>query len=232
MALIIFHLQDPQGKPLGDVLADSVGGPGPWQAKSNPCGDIITDLDAGHYEITFSKSGYATLTLPADLGDCGIVTQALQPTGAPTPRPPLPFEPGVPGVLPPIPTRAQVCAVQHSLAGLTYHTTEFGDCPRGSTASSMRRTVQRRARVIARPVIPTSRFLSPKPIVSRARCGLQNSAKATTTPAMTGSASIARLRAKRLRRASSSTARWARTASASVLTRMTLWERPTGGAGA
>ena len=33
------------------------------------------------------------------------------------------------GELPPVPTRAQVCAVQHSLAGLTYHTKEYGDIP-------------------------------------------------------------------------------------------------------
>lgn len=36
---------------------------------------------------------------------------------------------GVPHVLPPRPTRAQVCAVQTSLAGLTYHTSQWGDIP-------------------------------------------------------------------------------------------------------
>ncbi len=82
MALIIFHLQDASGKPIGGVLGSSVGGPGPWQALSNPCGDMITNLQPAHYEITFSKVGYVTRTLPADLGDCGIVTVGLE-SGAP-----------------------------------------------------------------------------------------------------------------------------------------------------
>jgi hypothetical protein len=137
MALVIFRLLDDQGKGIGDVVGNSVGGPGPWAATSNPCGDMITELQGyvsddqpiTHYDITFSKAGYETLTLPADIGDCGVITQALQRSGAPIPIPPIPIPPFVPGTLPPIPTRAQVCAVQHSLAGLTYHTAQFGDVP-------------------------------------------------------------------------------------------------------
>ncbi len=124
MALIIWHCQGPDGKPLGGVVADSEGGPGPWSATSNPCGDIITELaPADDYLITFSKSGYADRTIPAVLEDCGVVTVGLDKAVVP------PFVPGVPGELPPIPTRAQVCAIQHSLAGLTYHTTQFGPIP-------------------------------------------------------------------------------------------------------
>ena len=130
MALIIFHLQDGAGNPLGDVVAQSVGGPGPWAATSNPCGDMITDLQPAHYDITFSKAGYVTRVLPADLGDCGIVTVGLETAGGGPPSPIRPpIHPLPPGVLPPIPTRAQVCAMQTSLAGLTYHTAAYGDIP-------------------------------------------------------------------------------------------------------
>lgn len=118
MALIIFHVEDAYGQPLGDVLGSSVGGPGPWQAVTNPCGDMKTDLAPAHYEITFSKAGYETLTLPADLAECGVVTVGLQQqTTAP------------PSVLPPIPTRAHVCALQTTMAGITYHTTQWGAIP-------------------------------------------------------------------------------------------------------
>ena len=120
MALVLWHVEDTSGRPLGNVFASSVGGPGPWQATSNACGDIVTELAPAHYEVTFSKTGYATLTLPADLEACGVITQALEKAVTPPP---------IPGVLPPVPTRAQVCALQTSLAGLTYHTQEFGDVP-------------------------------------------------------------------------------------------------------
>ena len=54
-----------------------------------------------------------------NLGECGVVLIGL-----------IRKEGGSGGgVLPVVPTRAQVCAVQHSLAGLTYHTREFGDVP-------------------------------------------------------------------------------------------------------
>jgi hypothetical protein len=129
MALIIFHCEDASGHPLGGVLAESEGGPGPWQATSNACGDIITELaPAADYVITFTKAGYAERTIPADLAECGIVTVGLEHATAP-PVGPGTQPPVVPGTLPPIPTRAQVCALQTSLAGLTYPTVEYGDVP-------------------------------------------------------------------------------------------------------
>jgi hypothetical protein len=136
MALVIFHLQDEKGNPLGGVLGESVGGPGPWAAESNLCGDMKTELqgyisedeETTHYDITFTKKGYADRTLAADIGVSGIIYVGLEKSStAPTPVPPESILP--PGVLPPIPTRAQVCAIQHSLAGLTYHTVQFGDIP-------------------------------------------------------------------------------------------------------
>jgi hypothetical protein len=55
----------------------------------------------------------------ATIKNCGIITQALARANGG----------GGGGALPAIPTRAQVCSVQHSLAGLTYHTKEFGNVP-------------------------------------------------------------------------------------------------------
>ena len=125
LPLIVFHVQDTEGEPLGGVVANSTGGPGPWTAApSNACGDIFTHLTpAPDYSITFTKAGYKPVTMPANLKDCGIITQALERGSSGS------GGGGEPGVLPPVPTRAQVCSVQHALAGLTYHTTAFGDVP-------------------------------------------------------------------------------------------------------
>jgi hypothetical protein len=136
MALVIFHLQDEAGKPLGGVVAQSVGGPGPWESVTNACGDVMdpvtqaagVTLEPGHYDVTFSKAGYETLTLPADLAECGIITQALTKATLPG-RPPESVRPPNTGELPPVPTRAEVCALQTSLAGLTYPTLQYGAIP-------------------------------------------------------------------------------------------------------
>jgi hypothetical protein len=77
-ALIIFHVQDPTGAPIGGALLSSVGGPGPWQGLTNPCGDFIAQLAPAHYDITISKAGFVMRELPADLADCGIVTIGLE----------------------------------------------------------------------------------------------------------------------------------------------------------
>lgn len=115
MSLIIFKPVDNlTGAALSGVLLSSVGGPGPWQAVSNACGDCVTDLSPGSYSITFTKLGYADRVLPADLADPGIITVGM--------------DRGV-GPLPPIPIRDQVCALKTSLQGLTYHTTAYGDIP-------------------------------------------------------------------------------------------------------
>lgn len=124
--LVLFHVEDPAGKPISGAAAASTGGPGPWQSTTNPCGDVIDPgegiagvmLSAGDYSVTFSARGYADRTLPVHIA-----------TGGPPIRVGLERQAGGGGVLPPIPTRAQVCAVQHSLAGLTYHTRQYGDIP-------------------------------------------------------------------------------------------------------
>ncbi len=115
MSLIIFKTVDSATmQPVGGVLLSSIGGPGPWQAMSNPCGDCQADLTPGSYTITFSKVGYADRVLPADLADPGVITVGL--------------DRGV-GPLPPVPTRDQVCALKTSLQGLTYQTAQYGPIP-------------------------------------------------------------------------------------------------------
>lgn len=56
-------------------------------------------------------------------GDALVITDANQVIEVTL----VPFEKA--SVLPPVPTRAQVCALKTSLQGLTYHTAEFGDIP-------------------------------------------------------------------------------------------------------
>jgi hypothetical protein len=130
LPLIILHVQDVFGKPIGGVRAAATGDPGPWESVTNNCGDVIdpvtgaagVSLTPAHYEITFSKAGYETLTMPADILDSGIIVQALETNSSNGGG-------GHPGTLPPPPGRTAVCSVQHSLAGLTYHTKQFGDVP-------------------------------------------------------------------------------------------------------
>lgn len=115
MSLIIFRPVDAATmQPLPGVLASSVGGPGPWQARSNACGDIVTNLQPAHYDITFTKPGYTDRTLPADLGDCGVVTVGLDRGVGPLPSPP---------------TRDEILSPRLTFQGLIYDTAEFGLLP-------------------------------------------------------------------------------------------------------
>lgn len=79
-ALIVFHVQDAAGKPIGGALLSSVGGPGPWQGLTNPCGDFIATLSPADYTVTISAQGFAERVLPATLKDCGVVTIGLEST--------------------------------------------------------------------------------------------------------------------------------------------------------
>lgn len=115
MALIVFKTVNlTTMAPLGNVLLSSVGGPGPWQTVSDPCGTAFTDLSPAHYDITFSHPGYETITLPADLGDPGVVTQGLVPTSKP---------------IPPPPSRDQVGNVNLTFQGLIVNTEQYGTLP-------------------------------------------------------------------------------------------------------
>jgi len=122
MALVIFHIEDTTGAPLGGVTATATSLQGNWASTTNTCGDVIdpgsgiagVTLTAGVYSITFSKPGYATHVLPATIGGSGVIRQALD---------------SVAPVLPAAPARATVCGLKTSLAGLTYTTTQYGPIP-------------------------------------------------------------------------------------------------------
>jgi hypothetical protein len=76
--LIAFHVQDPQGRPLGGALIRGQNQPlGDWAGVTNACGDFMANLGAGHYELTVTHPGFQPRTLPADLADSGIVTIGL-----------------------------------------------------------------------------------------------------------------------------------------------------------
>ncbi len=89
LSLIVFHVQSPTGAPIPKALAKATGGPGPWAAMGNDCGDIFTSLSPGHYDVTFSAAGFADRVLAADLSDCGVITVGLEyaaPSFQPAPR--------------------------------------------------------------------------------------------------------------------------------------------------
>jgi hypothetical protein len=78
--LIAFHVQDPQGRALGGALIMAKNEAyGDWAGVTNPCGDFLASLGPGHYDLTITRPGYQPRTLPADLGDSGIVTIGLEP---------------------------------------------------------------------------------------------------------------------------------------------------------
>lgn len=122
MALVIFHLQDNAGVPLGGVTANATSTLGNWSSVTNQCGDVVdpgdqiagVTLAPGSYSITFSKPGYATHVLAATIGGSGVIRQALD-SGAP--------------VLPAVPARAHICGLRTSLQGLTYQTAQWGSIP-------------------------------------------------------------------------------------------------------
>lgn len=139
--LYLIHFQDQAKKALVGISIRVKSDNGDWSSISNACGDVIdpgtglagVTLAHGHYEATFYDAH-------------GIQMLFLHPDGSNTLEPckwDLAWPPDAPilcqlgmaayvpgtGTLPPIPTRAQVCAVQTSLQGLTYNTTQYGPIP-------------------------------------------------------------------------------------------------------
>jgi hypothetical protein len=127
--LVLFHVQDAAGLPIGGASVSAASPAGAWSSITNPCGDVIDPgegiagvmLSPGDYVVTFSKPGYETRSLDVHIVAEGPPIRVGLERGAST-------GPGD-GTLPAIPTRAQVCAVQHALAGLTYDTAAYGAIP-------------------------------------------------------------------------------------------------------
>jgi len=77
--LIVFHVQDPGGRPIAGALLAAKNQPhGDWNGVTNPCGDFKARLAAGHYDITISAVGFKDRQLPADLAASGEVVIGLE----------------------------------------------------------------------------------------------------------------------------------------------------------
>jgi len=80
VALIAFHVQDDRGRPLSGALIHAKNLlHGDWAGVTNPCGDFLATLGPGRYDLSVTHPGFQTRTLPADLGDSGIVVIGLEP---------------------------------------------------------------------------------------------------------------------------------------------------------
>jgi hypothetical protein len=124
--LVLFHVEDAHGAPLGGASAAAVSDNGDWASNTNACGDVIDPgsgiagvmLSPGDYTVTFTKAGYESRELPVTILAEGPPIRVGLDRAGPSSE-----------LLPPIPSRAEVCGLQTSLAGLTYHTTQFGSIP-------------------------------------------------------------------------------------------------------
>lgn len=114
--LYVIKVQDGDAIGIPGVLLQSTGGPGPWQDLTDSEGFSMPDLTDGMYHVVFTKAGYETVVRDWALKDWPEKPILVGMKRAISPMPPLP-------------TREQVAAVQTSLAGLTYHTTQYGDIP-------------------------------------------------------------------------------------------------------
>lgn len=82
-ALIVFHVQDSAGRPIGGALLSSTGGPGPWQDLTDPCGWSMPTLTPADYTIAFSAPGYVTRELPVHIGGPGPIIRVGLESGVP-----------------------------------------------------------------------------------------------------------------------------------------------------
>jgi hypothetical protein len=86
MSVVRWAVIDSQNKPLSGVLLAATSPNGDWQGLTNCAGEFYSDLQPGHYAVTFSKAGYTDRTLPADIQDCGTITTGLESAFQPCPR--------------------------------------------------------------------------------------------------------------------------------------------------
>lgn len=77
LAKITFHVQDSAGQPIAGCLLSAAASNGPWLGMTADDGNFVAGLAEGHYDITFSKTGFANRILNADLKDPGTITVGL-----------------------------------------------------------------------------------------------------------------------------------------------------------
>lgn len=120
--LYVIHCQDTQGKAMSGVEIRATSPNGPWAGTTDCAGNFAPTLASGHYSLTFWANG-------VQLKHDGSLDPAEWDLAWPPSAPILVgLEKGA-SVLPAIPTRAQVCGLSTSLAGLTYQTTQYGPIP-------------------------------------------------------------------------------------------------------
>lgn len=114
-ALVIFHIQDENGKPRPGIQVNATSPVGGWDSHTDEAGNVIdpdpekliagVTLGEGDYHLDFP--GYEP-PLDAHIKDCGQIKHAITRSGGG----------GGGGALPPRPTRDQMCGVRNQLQGL------------------------------------------------------------------------------------------------------------------
>lgn len=77
--LVLFHVQDGAGSPIGGATAQASSPNGDWLSLTNQCGDVVDPgtglagvlLAAGDYTLTFGASGYVSRTIPVHIATEG-----------------------------------------------------------------------------------------------------------------------------------------------------------------
>jgi hypothetical protein len=120
--LYLIHCQDAQAKAMPGVEIRATSPNGNWAGTTDCAGNFAPTLASGHYSLTFWANG-------VQLKHDGSLDPAEWDLAWPPSAPILVgLEKGA-SVFPAIPTRAQVCGLSTSLAGLTYQTTQYGPIP-------------------------------------------------------------------------------------------------------
>lgn len=120
--LYLIHCQDAQAKAMPGVEIRATSPNGNWAGTTDCAGNFAPTLASGHYSLTFWSNGQ-------QLKHDGSMDPAEWDLAWPPSAPILVGLEKVASVLPAAPTRAHVCGLSTSLAGLTYQTTQYGPIP-------------------------------------------------------------------------------------------------------
>jgi hypothetical protein len=115
-ALVVFHIQDGMGNARPGIKVQATSPVGDWSSYTDAAGNVVdpdpekliagVTLGEGDYHLEFP--GYDP-PLDAHIKDCGQIKHAILPKGGG----------GGGGVLPPRPTRDQMCGVRNQLQGIS-----------------------------------------------------------------------------------------------------------------